>query len=97
MIRAGGDHKYIPNSGGGIKISSNFDRIQQNVKDGNSVNLFSSNKFDVLKDVEDENQFDFSKGVAEADLDYLDTVDQMEVLGGIPEDDTNMEAYSNGV
>ncbi|KAL7591715.1 hypothetical protein Lser_V15G35619 [Lactuca serriola] len=97
MIRAGGDHKYIPNSGGGIKISSNFDRIQQNVKDGNSVNLFSSNKFDVLKDVEDENQFDFSKGVAEADLDYLDTVDQMEVLGGIPEDDTNMEAYSNGL
>ncbi|CAI9261238.1 unnamed protein product [Lactuca saligna] len=82
---------YVPNSGADFKISSNFDKIFHYEKNRELVNLFSNNKFYVLKDLENENQFIFSKGgVVEVDLDYLDTVDQMEVISSIPGLDTNM-------
>lgn len=46
--------------------------------------------------MEDEIPFVFSNGgVDEADLANLDIVDQMDVLGGVPVNDTNMEADSN--
>lgn len=84
------------NSGEDSKISSNFDKIQnvENFKD--PAIILSSNKFDVLKDLEDDNQVEFSRrSIQGIDLDYLDSVDQMEVIGGIPLDDTNMEGFSN--
>lgn len=88
--------KYIPNSGAEFKISSNFDKKPQFVTNQDSVNLFSSNKFDALKDLIDDNPFVYSNnGVHEVDLDYLDTVDQMEVIGGIPLENTNLEFVSN--
>nr|KAJ0209365.1 hypothetical protein LSAT_V11C400156980 [Lactuca sativa] len=88
--------KYIPKSGADFKISSNFDKNLQAEKCQDLVNIFSNNKFDVLKDLEDENQVVYPKrGIQEVDLDYLDTVDQMEVIGGIPLDDTNMESFLN--
>lgn len=88
--------KYIPNSGQEFKVSSNFDSKPQSLMGLDSRNLLSKNKFDALNDLEDENPFIFSKkGVDEADLAYLDFVDQMEVIGGIPLSDTNMETYLN--
>ncbi|KAL7586020.1 hypothetical protein Lser_V15G46368 [Lactuca serriola] len=93
---AGSGLKYVPNSGEDSKISSNFDKIQnvENFKD--PAIILSSNKFDVLKDLEDDNQVEFSRrSIQGIDLDYLDSVDQMEVIGGIPLDDTNMEGFSN--
>ncbi|CAI9299947.1 unnamed protein product [Lactuca saligna] len=90
--------KYVPRSGPDIKISSNFDKKTHYDKDLGPVKIFSNNKFDVLKNLEEENQFVFSnRGVAEVNLDYLDTVDQMEVIRGILLNDTNMEAFSNDV
>nr|KAJ0226815.1 hypothetical protein LSAT_V11C100000080 [Lactuca sativa] len=77
--------KYIPKSGPYIKISSNFDKKVHSEKFREPVIPFSNNKFDVLNYLEDENQFVFKKGgIPEVDLDYLDNVDQMEVIGGIP-------------
>nr|KAJ0226858.1 hypothetical protein LSAT_V11C100000010 [Lactuca sativa] len=89
---------YVPKSGPDIKINSNFDR---KVNFGNfhePVIPVSNNKFDVLINVEEENQFVVNKcGIPEIDLDYLDNVDQMEVIGGIPLADTNKEVFSNDV
>lgn len=88
--------KYIPKSGPDIKISSNFDKKVHSEKFREPVIPFSNNKFDVLNYLEDENQFVFKKGgIPEVDLDYLDNVDQMEFIGGIPLVDTNMEVLSN--
>ncbi|CAH1428817.1 unnamed protein product [Lactuca virosa] len=90
-------HSYIPKSGMDFKISSNFDKNYQNVKGAAPVKSFFNNQFAVLNDLGDENQFVYlKKGIDEADLAYLDTVDQMEVLGGVPVIDTNMEAGPNG-
>lgn len=87
---------YVPKSGADLKISSNFDRNFHTERNRDSVNLISNNKFDVLNDLEDENQFVFKNGgIPEVDLDYLDNMDQMEVIGGIPLVDTNMEVLSN--
>nr|KAJ0212983.1 hypothetical protein LSAT_V11C400228560 [Lactuca sativa] len=88
--------KYMPKSGQDIKISSNFDKKVHFEKFCEPVIPFSNNKFDVLNDLEDENQFVFKNGgIPEVDLDYLDNMDQMEVIGGIPLVDTNMEVLSN--
>lgn len=90
--------KYIPKSGPDIKISSNFELNPRSVKEIDAGNIFSKNKFDILENLEDENQFIFAKGgVNEDDLAYLDSVDHMEVIGGIPLSDTNMEVFSNDV
>lgn len=88
--------KYIPKSGPDLKISSNFDVNSRSLKDFDSDKIVSKNKFDVLEDMEEENPFVFSKeGVNEDDLAYLNIVDQMDVIGGIPLTDTNLEDFSN--
>ncbi|CAI9274216.1 unnamed protein product [Lactuca saligna] len=93
---SGSGLKYVPKSGEDSKISSNFDKIQNDEKFKDPAIILSSNKFDVLKDLEDDNQVEFSRrSIQGIDLDYLDYVDQMEVIGGIPSDDTNMEGFSN--
>lgn len=68
----------------------------RSLKDFDSDKIVSKNKFDVLEDMEEENPFVFSKeGVNEDDLAYLNIVDQMDVIGGIPLTDTNLEAFPN--
>ncbi|CAI9264419.1 unnamed protein product [Lactuca saligna] len=90
--------KYVPRSGPDIKISSNFDLNNQNVFDSGSMEFVSKNKFDILMNLKEEGQFGNSKReVDDIDLEYLDTVDQMEVLDGIPLNDTKMEAGANDV
>ncbi|CAI9274208.1 unnamed protein product [Lactuca saligna] len=88
--------KYVPKSGLDFKISSNFDSKPQPLMTNGPKNLSTNNKFEVLNDLEEETPFVFSKkGVDEADLAYLDSVDQMEVIRGIPLIDTNMETFPN--
>ncbi|CAI9274222.1 unnamed protein product [Lactuca saligna] len=78
--------KYVPKSGADFKISSNFDKILNVEKHQDPAIILSSNKFDVLKDLEDDNQMGFSRrSIQGIDLDYLDTIDQMEVIGAILE------------
>ncbi|CAI9261135.1 unnamed protein product [Lactuca saligna] len=87
--------KYVSKSGLDFKISSNFDSKPHSLKSNSPFNFSTNNKFDVLNNLEEENPFVFAKkGVDEADLAYLDSVDQMEVIGGIPLTDTNMESPS---
>ncbi|CAI9274210.1 unnamed protein product [Lactuca saligna] len=94
----GNVQKYIPKIGPDIKISSNFDKGNSSINKVDSMNFVSNNKFNVLMGLKEENQYGISKkGVNDIDLDYLDTVDQMEVIGGIPLCDTKMEAVSNVV
>lgn len=89
---------YIPKSGADFKVSSNFDMINHSVKSYNAEKFLSINKFETLKDLEDENNFVFSKGgVDEAGLAYLDSVNQMDVIGGVPVFDTKMEAGINEI
>ncbi|KAL7586017.1 hypothetical protein Lser_V15G46367 [Lactuca serriola] len=88
--------KYVPKSRVDFKISSNFDKIPKVEKFQDPAIILSSNKYEVLNGLEDDNQLDYSrKCMQDIDLDYLDNVDQMEVIGGIPSDDTNMEGFSN--
>ncbi|CAI9288725.1 unnamed protein product [Lactuca saligna] len=83
--KEGNVQKYIPKSGPDIKISSNFDKENSNIRKVDTMEFVSKNKFDVLMELKEENQYGISKkGIADIDLDYLDTVDQMEVIGGIP-------------
>lgn len=89
-------HSYIPKYGMDFKVSSNFNKFSQNVKGAAPVKSFFNNQFEVLYDLGKENQSALlKKGINEDDLVYLDSVDQMEVLGGVPVIDTNMEAGLN--
>ncbi|CAI9261358.1 unnamed protein product [Lactuca saligna] len=78
--------KYVPKSKVDIKISSNFDKIPKVEKFHDPAIILSSNKFEILNGLEDDNQLDYSrKCMQDFDLDYLDNVDQMEVIGAILE------------
>ncbi|CAI9281276.1 unnamed protein product [Lactuca saligna] len=89
---------YIPKSGAAFKISSNFDLVNHSMMGHDAENFLSTNKFETLKNLEDENKFVFSKGgVDEDDLAYLDSVNQMDVIGSVPVFDTKMEAGANDI
>ncbi|CAI9278120.1 unnamed protein product [Lactuca saligna] len=83
--------KYVPKSRDDFKISSNFDKSPKVEKYQDPAIILSSNKFEVLKGLEDDNQLDYSrKCMQDIDLDYLDNVDQMEVIGAILESQVSL-------
>ncbi|CAI9288727.1 unnamed protein product [Lactuca saligna] len=83
--------KYVPKSRDDFKISSNFDKSPKVEKIQDPAIILSNNKFEVLKDLEVDNQMDYSrKSIQDIDLDYLDNVDQMEVIGAILESQVSL-------
>ncbi|CAI9287059.1 unnamed protein product [Lactuca saligna] len=87
---------YVPKSGGYFKVSSNFDKFHQNVKDAAPINLNVSNSFGVFQDYcNEESEEALYEEFGLDKFAYKNFMNQVEATDGITGLDTNMDPVIN--